>query len=66
MAEGDTGKNGVDIDLGKIDTLITSLFKVDGLKFGKFALKSGIISPVYFDLRVVISHPKILVSCKFQ
>lgn len=29
-------------------------------KFGTYTLKSGEISPVYFDLRVIIAHPDVM------
>ena len=44
----------------KLKEIILELESLKGIKFGSFELKNGITSPVYFDLRVIISKPKLL------
>ncbi|CAH1112669.1 unnamed protein product [Psylliodes chrysocephalus] len=44
----------------KLKEFAKELFSIDAIKFGEYKTKVGLMTPVYCDLRVIVSYPKLM------
>ena len=49
-----------------LEEVVLKLYDVEGLKFGSFTMRTGEVTPVYIDMRVMWSYPDIVVSLPMQ
>ena len=45
-----------------LEEIVLKLFDVEGLKFGRFVMRTGEVTPLYIDMRVIWSYPDLVVG----
>lgn len=48
-----------------LEDIVLRLHDIGSFRFGSFKLSNGMITPIYVDLRLVISHPALMVGSFF-